>query len=136
MQAITMHTKAMGGYTLRRVNDMGSLMEKVLITDAGLDDVVLEMCKYVTKLEMVQKTVGQEQKEEFLASTFHFYKSEGEEDARILTFMYGLDGQMLGVNIGWNVYQDCEGILQRNPQIKPAEGFSRIDADWLNSVLA
>ena len=27
MQAITMHTKAMGGYTLRRVNDMGSLME-------------------------------------------------------------------------------------------------------------
>ena len=47
MQAITMHTKAMGGYTLRRVNDMGTLMEKVLIADAGLDDVVLEMCKYV-----------------------------------------------------------------------------------------
>ena len=45
MQAITMHTKAMGGYTLRRVNDMGSLMEKVLIVEAGLDDVVLEMCK-------------------------------------------------------------------------------------------
>ena len=136
MQAITMHTKAMGGYTLRRVNDMGSLMEKVLINEAGLDDVVLEMCKYITKLEMVQKTVGQEKKEEFLASTFHFYKSEGEEDERILTFMYGLDGQMLGVNIGWNVYQDCAGILSRNPQIKPADGFARIDADWLNSVLA
>ena len=48
MKAITMHTKAMGGYTLRRVTDMGSLMEKVLIFFAGLDDVVLEMCKYVT----------------------------------------------------------------------------------------
>ena len=136
MQAITMHTKAMGGYTLRRVNDMGSLMEKVLICDAGLDDVVVEMCKYVTKLEMLQKSIGQEQKEEFMASVFHFYRSEGEGDSRILTFMYGLGGQMLGVNIGWNVYQDCAGILQRNPQIKPADGFSRIDADWLSSVLA
>ena len=136
MQAITMHTKAMGGYTLRRVNDMGSLMEKVLICDAGLDDVVVEMCKYVTKLEMLPKSIGQEQKEEFMASVFHFYRSEGEDESRILTFMYGLGGQMLGVNIGWNVYQDCAGILQRNPQIKPADGFSRIVADWLSSVLA
>jgi hypothetical protein len=136
MQAITMHTKAMGGYTLRRVNDMGSLMEKVLVAEAGLDDVVLEMCKYVTKLEMLQKSVGAEQKDEFMASVFHFYKSEGEGDDRILTFMYGMDGQMLGVNIGWNVYQDCAAILERNPQIKPADGFAKIDAEWLGSVLA
>ena len=136
MQAITMHTKAMGGYTLRRVNDMGSLMEKVLVTEAGLDDVVLEMCKYITKLEMIQKTVGVEQKDEFMASTFHFYRCEGEADERILTFMYALDGQMLGVNIGWNVYQDCLGILERNPQVKPAEGFAKVDSEWLASVLA
>ena len=136
MKAITMHTKAMGGYTLRRVNDMGSLMEKVLIADAGLDDVVLEMCKYVTKLEMLQKSVNAEQKEEFMASVFHFYRSEGEGDERILTFMYGLDRQMLGVNIGWNVYQDCAGILERNPQIRPEDGFTKVDADWLNSMMA
>ena len=135
MQAITMHMKAMGGYTLRRVNDMGTLMEKVLIAEAGLDDVVLEMCKYVTKLEMVQKSVGAEQKDEFMASVFHFYRSEGEGDERVLTFMYALDGQMLGVNIGWNVYQDCAGILERNPQIRPADGFEKIDADWLGSKL-
>jgi hypothetical protein len=135
MKAITMHTKAMGGYTLRRVNDMGTLMEKVLITEYGLDDVVLEMCKYVTKLEMVQKSIGAEQKDEFMASTFHFYKCEGDDDSRILTFMYALDGQMLGVNIGWNVYQDCAGILERNPQIRPEEGFSKVDTEWLNSKL-
>ena len=40
---------------------------------------------------------------------------------------------MLGVNIGWNVYQDCAGILQRNPQIRPADGFEKIDAAWLAS---
>ena len=136
MQAITMHTMAMGGYTLRRVNDMGSLMEKVLIVEAGLDDVVLEMCKYVTKLEMVQKSVSAEQKDEFLASNFHFYRCEGEGDDRLLTFMYALDGQMLGVNVGWNVYQDCSGILERNPQVKPEDGFARVDAEWLSSVLA
>jgi hypothetical protein len=136
MQAITMHTKAMGGYTLRIACDMGSLMEKVLITDAGLDDVVLEMCKYVTKLEMVQTTVGVDHKEEFMASVFHFYKSEGEDDARVLTFMYGMGGQMQGVNIGWNVYKDCEGILERNPQIRPEDGFVQIDATWLASKLA
>ena len=136
MKAITMHTKAMGGYTLRIVCDMGSLMEKVLIADAGLDDVVLEMCKYVTKLEMVQTTIGVDQKDEFMASVFHFYKSEGEDDARVLTFMYGMGGQMQGVNIGWNVYKDCEGILERNPQIKPEEGFAQVDATWLASKLA
>lgn len=136
MQAITMHTKAMGGYTLRRVNDMGSLMEKVLVSDAGLDDVVLEMCKYVTKMEMLQKSVPAEQKEEFLAADFHFYRSEGEGDERILTFMYALDGQMLGVNIGWNVYQDCAGILERNPQVRPEDGFAKVDAAWLGSKLA
>ena len=135
MQAITMHTKAMGNYTLRRVNDMGSLMEKVLVTDAGLDDVVLEMVKYVTRMEMMQKSVGEEHKEEFMTSVFHFYRMEGEDDARILTFMYALGGQMLGVNVGWNVYQDCAGILERNPQIKPAEGFTRIDFGWLSSRL-
>ena len=136
MQAITMHTKAMGGYTLRRVNDMGTLMEKVLIAEAGLDDIVLEMCKYVTKLEMLQKSVSAEQKDEFMASTFHFYRCEGEGDERIITFMYALDGQMLGVNIGWNVYQDCAGILDRNPQIRPEEGFAKIDAEWLASKMA
>jgi hypothetical protein len=136
MQAITMHTKAMGGYTLRRVNDMGSLMEKVLVNDAGLDDVVLEMCKYVTKMEMIQKSVPAEQKDEFLAADFHFYRSEEEGDARILTFMYALNGQMLGVNIGWNVYQDCAGILERNPQVRPEDGFAKVDAAWLSSKLA
>lgn len=132
MQAITMHTKAMGGYMLRRVNDMGSLMEKVLIRDAELDDVVLEMCKWVTKQEMVAKIVEQDRKEDFMATQFHFYRNDDET----VTFMYGQDGQMMGVNVGMNVYQDCSGILERNPQMKASEGFERIDADWLAARLA
>ncbi len=134
MQAITMHTKAMGGYTLRRVNDTGSLMEKILVHDAGLDDVVLEMCKYVIKMEMTSK-LSNEQAAELMTSAFRFYRLEGEGDDRLITLMYPYNRQMVGAKIGWNVYQDCLGILQRNTHIRPAEGFARIDSDWLNSVM-
>jgi len=39
-------------YTLRFVDDAGSLIEKVKVFDAGLDDVVMEMAKYVTRMEI------------------------------------------------------------------------------------
>ncbi len=136
MKAITMHTKAMGGYTLRRVTDMGSLMEKVLIHDAGLDDVVLEMCKYVTKMEMIGKITGREDQEELMKARFNFYHCEGEGDERLITLMFPQKGTMAGVNIGWNVYQDCEGILSRNPHINPGDGFVTVDSNWLASRLA
>ncbi len=42
------------GYTLRRVPDIGSLIEKVNIADCGLDDMVIEMCKYVTRMELAE----------------------------------------------------------------------------------
>jgi hypothetical protein len=136
MQAIAFHAKAMGGYTLRIVDNMGALMEKVLIKDAGLDDAVLEMCKYVVKVEMANKIEDKEAAKAFVAAPFHFYKQEGEGEDSFITFMYPKDGSMTGLNIGYNVYQDCEGILSRNPQMKPADGFVKIDADWLNSKLA
>ena len=132
MQAITLHTKAMGGYVLRRVNDTGSLMEKVLIHDAGLDDIVLEMCKYVTKMEIAAK-MDKEKASELYSAPFHFYRIEGEDSERIITLMYPWEGNMAGARIGWNVYEDCLGILQRNPGMKAEEGFVKIDSDWLYS---
>lgn len=141
MQAITNHTKAMGGYTLRLVRDMGELMEKVLIFDAGLDDVVIELCKWVTKREMTS-TSGKETKleekqnnDEISAATFHFYKVEGEGDGRAIIMSYASKGQMVGMKIGWNVYEDCEGIILRNPSVRPVEGFVRVDSHWLESVV-
>lgn len=141
MQAITNHTKAMGGYTLRLVRDMGELMEKVLIFDAGLDDAAIELCKWVTKREMTSNA-GKETKleekqnnDEISAATFHFYKVEGEGDGRAIIMSYASKGQMVGMKIGWNVYEDCEGIIRRNPSVRPAEGFVRVDSHWLESVV-
>ena len=42
---------------------------------------------------------------------------------------------MMGVNVGWNVYQDCSGILERNPQARPGEGFIRVDSSWIDSII-
>ena len=134
MQAIANHTRAMGGYTLRLVDNMGGLMEKVLINDAGLDDVVIEMCKFVTKMEMAGK-MEKSAAATFMGTPFHFYRIRGEGDDRLITFMYPSDGTMKGVDIGYNVYEDCTGIVERNPHIKPGSGFERIDASWLNSIM-
>ena len=38
------------GYALRRVKEAGELIEKVNIFDAGLDEIAMEMCKYITKM--------------------------------------------------------------------------------------
>lgn len=141
MQAITNHTKAMGGYTLRLVRDMGELMEKVLIFDAGLDDVVLELCKWVTKREMTAgsgketKLEDKQRNEEINSATFHFYRVEGEGDERIIIFSYASKAQMVGLKIGWNVYEDCSGIIERNPAVRPGEGFVRVDSKWLETII-
>lgn len=132
MKAIENHTKAMGDYTLRTVRDMGSLMEKVLIHDAGLDDVVIEMCKYVTKMEMASKSGSDEAARAIMAAEFHFYRLNGEDGDRTITFMYPGNGQMMRVDIGYNVYEDGDGIISRNPHIRPESGFAKIDAQWLS----
>ena len=113
------------GYTFRRVDDAGSLIEKVNIFDAGLEDTVIEMVKHVTKMELSQKGSGKD----IMDATLRFFRIEGPDHE--LTFTYPSGGQMQGVQIGFNVYEDCAGILRRNPSIKPAEGFSRVNQDWV-----
>ena len=40
------------------------------------------------------------------------------------------------VNIGFNVYSDCERILARNPSItEGSTGFVRIDNRWISQFL-
>ena len=41
-------SEGLEGYTCRLVSSVGELIEKVKIFDAGLDDIALELCKFVT----------------------------------------------------------------------------------------
>ena len=118
-------SQTLEGYTFRRVDDAGSLIEKVNILDSGLDDTVIEIVKYVTKMEMAQKGGGHDLSD----TSFKFFRIEGPDHE--LTFTYPEAGQMQGVQIGFNVYEDCAGILRRNPSIKPAGGFPRINQEWV-----
>ena len=115
----------MKGYTARFVDDPGSLIEKVKIFDAGLDDVVMEMAKYVSRIEVAESRKD---------AAFRFLKLDGADNE--MTFAYPLDGQMQMVAVGFNVYEDCRGILKRNPEMAAAAtGFARVDAAFVERFL-
>lgn len=115
----TFYSDGMEGYTCRLVSDAGSLIEKVKIFDAGLDDVIMEMCKYVTAQELGKDV------------DLKFLKIDGADHD--ITLTYPQDGQMEMLEIGFNVYEDCAGIVNRNPVIKEhASGLARIDQAWLS----
>ena len=107
------------GYTGRLVGSVGELIEKVKIFDAGLDDIVIEMCKFVTGQE-IRKDVP-----------LKFAGMDGADNE--MTFTYPENGQMEMLAVGFNVYEDCAGILQRNPYIREsAAGLAVIDQAWLS----
>ena len=118
------HLEELDGYTLRLVSEPGDLIEKVKIFEAGLDDIAIEMCKFVTAREM---GLGD--------AAMKFLRIDGADSE--ITLSYPADGQMQMVEIGFNTYEDCCGILLRNPAIKEkATGFARVDARWLSAFLA
>ena len=111
-----------GGYTARLVSRVGDLIEKVKIFDAGLDDKAIEMCKYVTKQE-----AGKEMDLKFL-------RLDGADNE--LVFTYPAAGQMEMLGVGFNVYEDCRGIIARNPAVaERAKGLAVIDEAWVSSLL-
>lgn len=108
------------GYAGRQVSSVGEFIEKIKIFDAGLDDIIIEMCKFIT-LQELGKDVE-----------LKFFKLDGADSE--ITFTYPENGRMEMLAVGFNVYEDCAGILQRNPQLKEsATGLARIDRSWLSS---
>lgn len=121
-------------YTLRFVDDTGSLVEKVNIFDAGLDDMALELCKRVTKMELCEQ-LDEERAAAVLEAPFKFLRTDGADGE--ITFSYPLDGAMQVVAIGFNVYEDAAAILSRHPQVKDgAPGFLRVDQNWLAGIVS
>lgn len=108
------------GYTGRRVRSVGELIEKIKIFDANLDDIVLEMTKYVTKMEM-KKDVD-----------LKFLKLDGADNEIIFTYPEN-DGMQL-LSVGFNVYEDCRGIVRRNPSVR-ASGLAVVDSAWLKEYV-
>ncbi len=119
----------MKDYTLRFVDDAGSLIEKVKIFGAGLDDVTMEMAKYVTRMELCGNM--KDRAEEISKAPFKFLGMDGADGE--ITFAYPLDGQMQMAAVGFNVYEDCRGILKRNPAMAAAaSGFAKVDAAFVS----
>ena len=161
MHAISNHAKAMGGYTLRLVSSVGELIEKQRIFEDGLDDLAIELCKWVTKQEMSSQngsagsavtgsesvdgtsvsdanaaTGTDERKvQDNSAQRLHYHSTEGDGENRAICFSVADKGNMMQLKIGWNVYEDACGILERNPSVRPSEGFARINADYIGRII-
>ena len=91
-------------------------------SQSGLDDRAIEMCKYVTKQEAGKPGMD-----------LKFLRLDGADNE--LVFTYPAAGQMELLAVGFNVYEDCLGILQRNSAILSTKGFARIDGAWVNQFM-
>ena len=106
----------------RLVADVGSFIEKVKIFDAGLDDVPMEFCKFVTRQEM-----GKD-------ADLKFLRTDGADNDIIFT--YPEAGQMQLLSVGFNVYEDCCAIVGRNPVITEGlKGLVKVDREWVEQFL-
>ena len=106
----------------RRVRDIGSFIEKVKIFDAGLDDVAMELCKFVTRQEM-----GKDVELKFL-------RTDGADNDIIFT--YPEEGRMQMLSVGFNVYEDCRSIVNRNPAMTAGlQGLALVDREWVEQFL-
>ena len=124
-QAVADAVKGLEGYTLRLVRDVGDLVEKVNIHACGLEDTVMEVCKYVTRMEMAD----QQKRPDLQDVPLRFFKLDGSD--RDLVFSFPQDGEMKVVHAGFHVYEDARGILGRHPSACPDPGFALVDAAWL-----
>ena len=105
-------------YTGRLVGTAGELIEKVKIFDAGFDDTVIELCKFVTCNELGRKV------------DLRFVRRDDSEG--VLLFTYPENREMQLLSVGLNVYEDCLAIERRNPAIgESACGLVRVDSAWL-----
>lgn len=110
-------------YICRRVSSIGDLIEKVKVFDAGLDDVSLELAKYITCQEM-HKDVA-----------LKFLRIDGADGEIIFTYPY--DGKMEMIEVGHNVYSDCQGIVSRNGVMQErSKGLVKVDQEWIRQFLA
>ncbi len=120
-------------YVLRFVDEPGELIEKVKIFDSGLDDAVMELCKHLTRLELIgeDKVLA----EKLADAPLRFLRIDGADHH--IQFAYPQDGQMQLAEVGFNVYEDSAGILRRNPRLTASlKGFCRVNTDWINERFA
>lgn len=110
------------GSCARLVGDVGSLIEKVKIFDAGLDDAAIELCKYVTRSELGKDV------------SLKFLRTDGADNEIIFT--YPEAGQMQLLAVGFNVYEDSRAIIGRNPAMTSSlEGLVKVDSDWVEQFI-
>lgn len=122
LSSVPLAIDGLEGNTGRLVGEPGELIEKIKIFDSGLDDIAVEICKFITARE-----AGKDMKLKFL-------RFEGADNE--LVFTYPESGEMQLLAVGLNVYEDCKAIIDRNPSIRNlAAGMAKVDGDFISGIL-
>ena len=98
------------GYVFRKVKSTGALVETVNIIEAGLDDAVVRMMKFVCAKE--NGITGN------ALLRFSGIVQGGTSGESAILFSYPRDGEMASVRVSAKTYRDCEDILSRNPDMR------------------
>lgn len=110
------------GYVARQVPTVGAFIEKVKILSSGLDDIAMELCKMVTCQELGKQV------------DLKFLSIDGADQT--ITLTYPENGEMQMLEVGFNVYEDCRGIVSRNPVIsESAKGLATVDQAFLSRFI-
>ena len=126
-KAVEDAVKELPGYSLRRVTEVGELVEKAKIFAAGLDDWTMELCKWVTRQEMEEKNP------EMADAPLRFSRLEGADN--LIIFALPFNGAMHELSVGFNVYEDAQRILQRHRGELPAQGFAEINETTIGLLM-
>lgn len=126
-RAVEEAVKDLPGYTLRRVSEVGELIEKVKIFAAGLDDWSMELCKWVTRQELSEKNP------EMAEATLRFSRLEGADNS--LVFALAHNGAMHELSVGFNVYEDSCAILSRHRGQFPSSAFSTVNEETISRLM-
>ncbi len=126
-RAVEEAVKDLPGYTLRRVGEVGELVEKAKIFTAGLDDWSMELCKWVTRREMDEKNP------EMADAPLRFSRLEGADNVIIFALAHG--GAMHELSVGFNVYEDACSILSRHRGQLPSEAFVQVNENTIGRLM-
>lgn len=126
--------ESVDGYIFRIAGSVGELIEKIKVHDAGFDDVVMELCKYATKLDLQDSMKENPRLEEIRAAEFRFYRTDGADME--IQFAYPLSGKMEMLAVPLSMYENARAIVARNPVFKErSAGFVQIDSHWLAGII-
>lgn len=112
-------------YSYRVVEDSNALREKVLISDEGLDDRMIEVMKVIYLAQIQNQTGGEKDLDLYLDGSKGKYQ--------FLVFFP--DGRTAAVPLNMDFYRDLYEVQKEMLEECTPSTFCAVDRDWANAIM-